>query len=333
MSNRNNSGMFTLLASILIALCLLVIQPPVRAQENYTPEEYKAYEEINAESTAAKKMALIVQFLKQNPKSGLRQHVIAAYYGIVKELEAGQRWSQAISFGEQFLGVVPDDQVTYSLLTMAYQRTNNDKQFVVFGEKAFERSPNGALAYALAKAYRDMGNTAKFVQWGEKTVGFMPDNLEVLLDLTKTFGMMRRNAEAAKYARQTLKAAQGASKPAATDEKVWKDFTNNLYATCYGVIGTAAYEARDYATAITNLENSLKFFKRSELAYYYLGLSYWQQNKIDMAMLNLAKAYLFGGSSAQAAKQNLDNLYRSTHKQSLAGQERVIARAKEELSK
>jgi tetratricopeptide (TPR) repeat protein len=128
-----------------------------------------------------------------------------------------------------------------------------------------------------------------------------------------------------------LKAFQPATKPEAMAEKDWKAFSTHLYATCYYIVGSSAFETRDYANAVSNLESSTKYFSRNEMAYYKLAQAYWQQNRIDLAMKNFAKAYLLNGSSSRAARQYLDQLYKSTHQQSLVGIERVIEKAKEEL--
>ena len=48
-------------------------------------------------------------------------------------------------------------------------------------------------------------------------------------------------------------------------------------------------------------------------------------------MKNFAKAYLLKGNTSKAAKQYLDNLYKSSHQNTLVGLERVIAKAQEEL--
>jgi tetratricopeptide (TPR) repeat protein len=218
-------------------------------------------------------------------------------------------------------------------LATGYQRTNNMKQFVVFGERAYERKADGNLAYYLAMAYKDLQDDAKYLQWGEKALVHLPDNYKLLLDMATAYAKASRTAQAAKYARQFIKVIGTTTKPEGTDEKVWREYVNNGLASCHGIVGNVAYEAKDYKTAIANLESSVKYYKRNGLAYYYLGLSYWQQNNVSMAMLDLAKAYLLGGPSAQAAKQHLDNLYKSTHNQTLTGQERVIARAKEDLMK
>jgi len=304
-----------------------------RAQEQaqYTAEEYKAYQAVTAEADPAKKAEMVVAFLKERPQSTLRPHVIGDYQKMMQELDKSGNSASVIAAGEQFITAVPDDILTISLLATAYQKTKNNAKFVVYGEKVFDASPNGNIAYYLAKAYLEMKNDAKFVVWGEKTVGFMPDNYEILLELTKVFGEARRYPQAIKYGRMCLKAFQSATKPEAMAEKDWKAFSTHLYATCYYIVGSSGFETKDYTTAVSNLESSTKYFSRNEMAYYKLAQSYWQQNRIDLAMKNFAKAYLLNGSSSRAARQYLDQLYKSTHQQSLVGIERVIEKAKEEL--
>ena len=67
------------------------------------------------------------------------------------------------------------------------------------------------------------------------------------------------------------------------------------------------------------------------MACDYLGMSYWRQNKLDAAMLNFAKAYIIKGLTASSAKQYLDQIWKSGHRNSLAGVDRVIARAQQDL--
>ncbi len=319
----------------LLFTAVLVLAPmklPGQEQEaKYTVEEYKAYQDIAAETSAAKKTGLVVTFLKTYPQSALKPNVVAAYQGMMNGLQGAKNWQEMITLGKQFLSVAPDDIYTISMVATAYQQSKNYPQFVAFGEKAFAHKATPNLAYYLAKAYLEMGDNAKFLQWGEKTAQLMPDNHEILLELTRRFGAIQNNAQAAKYARLAIKAMQNAKMPEGTPEATWRAYQSNLYGICYAVIGNVASENRDYNTAVTNLENSLKYFKLNELVYYNLGLSYWQLNKIDLAMLNLAKAYVLQKSTSKAAKQHLDNLYKSTHQQSLVGQERIIARAQAEL--
>jgi tetratricopeptide (TPR) repeat protein len=306
---------------------------PGQEQEapKYTVEEYKAYQDIASEASPVKKTGLVVTFLKTYPQSALKPNVVAAYQGAINDLQKAQNWQEIITLGHQYLAAASDDIFTISMLATAYQQSKNYRQFVAFGEKVFAHKPTPNIAYYLAKAYLEMNDNPKFLQWGEKTAQLMPENHEILLELTRRFGASQNNAQAAKYARLAIKAMQSAKMPEGTPEQTWKQYQTNLYGICYAVTGNVAYENRDYNSAVTNLENALKYYKKNDLVYYNLGQSYWQLNKIDMAMLNLAKAYLLNGSTSRAAKGHLDNLYKTTHQQSLAGEDRIITRAQQEL--
>jgi Tetratricopeptide repeat len=306
-------------------------ETPKQEPGKYTAEEYKAFQAITAEADPAKKADLLVKFIQERPQSALRQNVVADYYGMLQKLQGEEKWTELVSAGERFLTVVPDDELTVSALAAGYQKTKDQKKFVVFAEKVFAKKPEGTTAYYLTQAYKDLKNDAKYIEWGEKTVSLMPDNHEILLELTKKFGEAKKNAQAAKYARQTIKALQSTSKPEGATDKQWKDYTTHAYATCYNVIGNVAYEQQDYGTAITNLENTLKYYNKNDLAYYNLAHSYWQKGQVDLAMKNFAKTYILKTPRSAAAKQHLDNLYRSTHQNTLTGVERVIAKAQEEL--
>ena len=328
-------ALFASLSQLLIVLSLVTFcvgsPQPLFGQDQYTAEEYKAYEEVTAENDPVQKVGLVIKFFKQYPKSALSQHVNAAYMQAMNGFQKNQQWNQIINLGEQYVSVNPDDTYTMALLTGAYQQTKSYQRFVAFGEKVFARQPSGNLAYYLTKAYQELGNDAKYLQWGEKTVSLMPNNVEILVELARRTGMAKRNADAAKYSGLCVKALDAATKPEGTPDATWNQYKTSSYATCYAIAGNVAYERNDYANAIKNLESSVRYYKRNDLAYYYLGLSYWQQNKVDIAMLNLAKAFILKGNASASAKQHLDNLYKSTHGQSLVGQDRVIARAQQDL--
>jgi tetratricopeptide (TPR) repeat protein len=322
-------------SAAVVLLCILML-PNGRAQEpeqKYTMEEYKAFEAIGAEPEAAKKTALIMQFLKERPQSTLRPNVLGAYQSLMTSLQSAKKWGDLISAGEQFLALTPDDFYTVALLATGYQETKNYGKFVTAGEKVFEKGPSGNLAYYLAKAYLELRNQAKFLQWGEKTISLIPDNHEMLLEMTKQYGDARKFQLAIKTGKTCLKVIQAATKPEATPDKSWKDYVTNVNATCYYIIGYGSAELKDYNSAVANLETSTKYYKRNEMAYYRMAESFWQLNNIGQAMLNFAKAYLLGGNVSKPAKQHLDNLWKTTHQQSLKGQEVVIAKAKEELSR
>src|SRR5262249_47660892 len=137
-------SLFLFIVTMVSAAVSLAQEPP-----KYTAEEYKAFQELKAETDAAKKTALVVQFLKNRPQSTLREHVIAAYQEMMNGLQSAQKWPELATAGEQVLEALPDDVYTVSMLATAYQETKNFPKFVVYGEKVFAKNPNGNLAYYL----------------------------------------------------------------------------------------------------------------------------------------------------------------------------------------
>jgi hypothetical protein len=320
-----------LLAFILGFVVLVHPSPKAFAQEanpQYTVEEYNAYQAITAEADATKKMEMILNFVKTYPKSTLKPHIANDFEGALKNLQDAKKWTQIVTLGKQFLTVFPDDAYAIALILAAFEETKNYAQLAVFGEEQYKVKPSPELAYSLARAYRSTGNTAKLVQWAEKVVAGDPDNYEMLFELARTYGDMDRQAEADKYAKQCLKSILAAKKPEATPENTWTDYTRQIQMACYFISGNAAFKRSDYAGAISNLENSLKFNSRNGMAYYFLGQSYWQSQKIDLALMNFAKGSLIEGPTKAPARQYLENLYKQTHRNSLVGIEKIVEAAK-----
>lgn len=334
MNSARNSITWKAFIIVLLACCVVTLtNTRAMAQDpsTYTEEQYKVYTDMQAEKAGAQKIALALKFLQTWPKSGLREHVVSQYHQAMTEFQKAGAWSQIMSNGEKFLSLVPDDTTTIGLLAQGYQQQNNPRQFVVFGEKIFSKNPNANLAYMLAKSYQELGNDAKFIQWGEKTVSLNPGNHEILMALAKSYSVAKQGAEATKYANQCIKALESAKKPETVNDTQWKDYVNGSLAQCYAIIGNSFYDRKVLPQAIANLEKSLTYYKRNDVAYYFLGMSYWQSNKSAEAMLNFAKAYLLKGQTAAASKQYLDQLYKSGNRGSLAGQERVIEMARKQL--
>ena len=319
----------TLLSILFVAG--LALSPSLTWAQEPTEEEYKALTDLQAEKDVSKKADMIFAFLKEKPKSAYRPNVMAEYQKIIFDLKNAKQWNNIIAIGDKFLDVAPGDDFTEAALTQAYAETNNMKGFATYGEKAYSQKPSAALAMEIAKAYQKLGNDAKYNQWREKVLAQDPDNVEILIDMTQRYQASNNTAQALKYAKMCLNALPTAKKPEEIDAAKWKNTTDAGYAVAYGVIGANAYQNNRYAEAIKNFESSVKYYKRNESAYYHLGLSYWQQNKLQPAMLNFAKAYVIRGATSASAKKYLDQLYKSSNRNSLAGVERIIERAQQDL--
>jgi tetratricopeptide (TPR) repeat protein len=320
---------------VFIAGCVMIVRPHLTAiaQENpqYTVEEYDAYKAITRESDPVKKMDLITQFFKTYPKSTLKPNVTADFQEALKNLRDAKKWPQVIALGRQFLTAVPDDAYVVALVAEGYSETKNFQQFVIFGEATYKTNPSGNLAYAMAKAYKELSNNVKYLEWGEKTIAALPDNYETILEMAIIYSDNQRIAESDKYAKQCLKVLQAAKKPEQMSERDWAAYTSRAYQACYLIIGSSAYQRQEYTAAIPQLENSLKYNARNDMALYWLGDCYWQARNTAQALRNYAKASLLNGRAAVPAKTKLENLYKQTHQNSLTGLDRVIASAKAEL--
>jgi tetratricopeptide (TPR) repeat protein len=319
----------TLLSVLFVAG--LALSPSLTWAQEPTEEEYKALTDLQAEKDILKKADMIFAFLKEKPKTAYRPNVMAEYQKVIIDLKNAKRWNEIISLGDKLLDVAPGDDFTEAALTQAYAETNNMKGFATYGEKAYSQKPSAALAMAIAQAYQKIGNDAKYNQWREKVLAQDPDNVEILIDMTKRYQASNNTAQALKYAKMCLDALPTAKKPEGIDAATWKNTTDAGYAVAYGVIGANAYQNNRYAEAISNLSSAVKYYKNMDLAYYYMGMSYWRQNKLEPAMLNFAKAYILKGSTSASAKKYLDQLWASSHRNSLAGVERVLDRARQDL--
>jgi hypothetical protein len=330
MASHSVSYLSKTLLSILFVFGL-VLGPRVMWAQEATEEDFNAYTAIQNEKDVSKKAEMAFSFLKEKPKSAYKEHVMAEYQKIIIELNNQKNWNQIIALGDKFLDVAPNDTFTSNALAKAYGETNNTKGFATFGERAFTQKPSAALALEISRAYQKLGNDAKYMQWREKVLSLDPENVEILIDMTQKYSASQNIAQALKYARVLLKVLPTAKKPAEISDQAWKAQTDAGYAVAYGVIGYNAYQNKNYTEAINNFNNSVKYYKRNDVAYYHLGLSYWQQNKLSPAMLNLAKAYIIKGSLAASAKKYLDQIWMSGHRNSLAGEQAVIDAASQDL--
>ncbi|MBP1622769.1 MAG: hypothetical protein H6Q07_789 [Acidobacteria bacterium] len=329
MNSPSVSYLSRTLLSILFAAALVLTPAMVQAQD-YTEEDYKVFQDVQAEKSDAKKVDMIVKFLQEKPKNGLRPNLIAEAQKVIVEQSNAKNWNQVIALGDKIVDVAPNDNTVINAMTVAYSETNNMKGFAAFGEKAYASKPSPELARAISAAYQKIGNDAKALQWREKVLAADPDNVQVLIDTMKKHAASQNNAQAVKYANQCLKVLPTAQKPGGMDEQSWKTTTDSAYAVAYSVLGQDAFQKNQYSLAIKHLDNAVKYYKRNDGAYYMLGMSYWQGRNLNAAMLNFAKAYIIKGSVANSAKQQLDKIFAST-KTTPAAQQRVMERAQQDL--
>jgi tetratricopeptide (TPR) repeat protein len=318
----------TFLCTLLF--CLASTITAARAQE-YSEEETKAYEEIKAATDPVKKIELSTKFFMAKPKTSVKDNVLYEYHNALQELREAKNWTSIINLCDKFLDANPSDETTFGFLTAAYESTGNTKGFATFGEKTYAAKPSPQLASAIAYAYLKLENDAKFLPWGEKVLANDPDNVVIAGEVTGKYLKARNYPQATKYARICLKALPTAKKPDNVEAQNWKNYTDTYYFNAYYSLGAAAFEGNQFAQAIPNLENAAKYNKKFDITYYCLGMSYWQTNKMQPAMLNFAKAVILKGNVAASSKQNLEKIWKGSHRGALTGIDTVYERAKQDL--
>ena len=261
MASHKVSYISKTLLSILFIAGMVLAPVKVWAQEP-TEEEYKSLTDIQAEKDVTKKADMIFSFLKEKPKTAYRPNVVAEYQKIMDQFGDEKNWNRIVALGERFIDIAPNDDFTERYLTAAYSATNNNKGFVTYAEKAYASKPSTALAVEIAKAYKKLGNDAKYMQWREKILASDPENIEILIDMVQRYQASNNTAQALKYAKLCLQALPTAKKPEGLDAQAWKNMTDAGYAVAYGVIGANAYQSQNYAVAITNLSNAIKYTEK-----------------------------------------------------------------------
>lgn len=305
-----------------LALLLLTVHA-----QDYTEEEYNQYQAIEAETDAGAKTDMIVKFFADHPESSLKPYIVSSFQRLISDLCQKKQWAEAITTGSKFLSAVPDDSVTIGAMAYAYSASNNQKGFVTFGTKAYDANPNKELAYSIAEAHLRLGNETEFLKWGDRVLEYSPDNVTILAQLLN----LTTGARQEKYAGMALKALPNAKKPDDISDQVWKETVNASYAMSYGSLGAAAYQNGRYNEAVKHLSSAVKYNKKNETAYFFLGMSYWRINQIDPAMMNFARADVLGGSTASQAKKYLQQLWSNSHGGSVGGMESLIRKAQEEF--
>ena len=139
-------------------------------QEEYTEEEYDAWEKATNEPDLDKRQAALVAFLEKWPKSKLKPHIVPAYQKLLYEYQQKQNYAKLGSAAEAWLKYEPDDFTGIAFTAEAAQKLGQDQKFIEYGQKVCAKKPSADLALLLAQSYKKIGDKAKYLEWVEKTL-------------------------------------------------------------------------------------------------------------------------------------------------------------------
>jgi tetratricopeptide (TPR) repeat protein len=339
-----STGLITLFAIFLCMISWRVQIASAQAQKveippdsNYMYEKDRAViDEIKAKETDSQKRAdALVAWVKNNPRATRAIAYAAFAYGEVVSgiLKSGDA-QKALTMIQTFQTAAPADTSLVPLQMSAYYQAKNFAKAAEIGEKIYSEKPSLEMANSLYTIYGQMNppNADKMLVYGEKLVAEVPIEKSYLaaLQLAQIYAQRRNTDKALQYFTKVMD-VYGDKVPTGYKEADW----NAVRAVAFAAMAADSYMKKDYPKATELYTKVITFApKTDELAcqaWYYIGMAKWQGKDQKAAIEPFAYAYVIGKSLSPKAKDNLDNLWKAEHNDSLDGLDAVIAKAKSDL--
>ena len=321
---------FVILAAVIVGS----LAPPVLGQDkkvSYSIKEYQVYNAAVSVKDPVKRENAILGYLKTKPNAELYKYALNNYLAMIQASQKKGDSRRVLSAGEKLLKVEPNNMNVLGASLDAAYRLQQHQKVIAYGEKFYATKPSPGIELALANAFLATNQNAKFLIYAPKACSNLEpkDTYALLAKLTSIQVEQKKWGPASKYGKQTLEGFKTAKKGAATPQAEWDKYVKRQRAIAHAAIARNAAERRNWGAAISNYNQALRADSwvglRGE-AFYYTGMGRWRQGQIDAAM----KAFGRGSkqSSAPHAKPCrtfLEQLYKSTHNDSLAGIEEFVA--------
>lgn len=290
--------------------------PAAREVESQPPEEVAAYFKITQTQDAEQRVALIEDFLKKYPESRynstLHQLASATYQQL-------NNYEKLVEHGEKSLQALPASPTLLSVLALAYAYHGE-------ADKAIDRASR-SIELLEKLTVPANANPAKF---NEDRNQYLASNYASLGSAFLT------KYEAARKARQQSSPAVPAAPEKTIDAPAARPAPANPAKPAEPAkAASGSAPSADPDTEMIHLAKSQSYFTRAlelnpkyDFAQFQMGVVYAYQNRAEQAMQAFARTIALGGSFAEMGRQNLEAIYKVTHKNSLEGLEELIAKAK-----
>jgi tetratricopeptide (TPR) repeat protein len=296
----------------------------------YTKEEYEEFQKALTNPDVVARCQGLFQFLKAHPNSKLNEHIVGNIPPLLNQLYQEKKMSELGPLAEEFLKYKPEDLLALGVATEAFYTSKNYDKAALFGEILYGKKPTAQVAQLLAHCFLEMKNDAKFASFAEKALAEMDPKAGFFFSAKLSYYYAERKdiPRAAQYCQKMLAAFGEGEIPPGYNSDNW----GKEKARSYAIMARNLYERKQYGQAVTAYNNSLKFFKQNDEAYYYLGMCYWQMQDTTTAMKQFAKAVSINKNFAKSARNYLEGLYKATHSGSLDGIENLLRTASGELN-
>jgi tetratricopeptide (TPR) repeat protein len=299
-------------------------------------DEAEAFTGLQSEQAPAKKVELAEAFVAKYPNSDYVQYAhtfrVSAYSQLGKPKEAIAAAEQAIDttikYGEKLVAKADADAKLTDKDKEALKKKDKNAVFLDKSSPQFQtfmsQSEQRILAFyqTIIQSYQQLNDAAKMTEWGEKALGFKPDDLTTLAMLSNVMAerppsneeektkQMKRAEEMAKQALTLLptflSSPEGANIPAAGKAEL----TSQLNYT----LGLIYLHQKKLSDSEQEFLAALKAKPNDPVTYYRLGIAYVQNMKNDLAMDALGKSVFLKGVSEAGARDILKQLYVNKNK-------------------
>ena len=328
---------FLLVLGWSVGTASLLAQEPVELPEGVAPESEWAYgkhleqlEEIMKVSDLAAREQQLETFMKKlHPKSKILQYYESFFSRTVADYEKAGQTQEANALPNKMLKLFPNSIALLSQTLRAAIQKQDYAKAIEMGERLQAIKPDKQTAVLLAQSYIATNNGPKAAEYSQKALDAMgPKDGFYFAYWLATYHTGQRNVgKAVQYYEMLLKAyPQGT--PSGWQAAQW----NTLKGTAYTTLARAAYDKENFAAAIQNYTESLKYAPTNDLAYLSMGLSYWKLQQLEPAMEAFAKAVVLDKDYAAKSQEYLEQIYKPLNGDSLDGLDGVLAKARTALN-
>ena len=287
-------GLLSLVATLV--LFALVLPAGLMAQEGKFVE-YSYYKKAMETKDPVEKERMFTEFSQKFPESEYYPHMVyECRKYLVALIQAKQFDKVADLIGKLGEKMQNDCQME---LAQSYYVKEDFAKYLEVTEKIYAAKAVPELAMYMALAAFRGNNQAAY----DKYVAELskPESLKLLIDLNYTiFDMCKQKNDPIKAEEFSLKvvaAFETAGFPASIDKPAgfpanadWNQYLNQVLSPCLGYAGYAHYKADKYDSAVDLFTKEIRVQPKDAAAYYYIGLIYNKQGKMDQVGPFFAKA-------------------------------------------
>jgi tetratricopeptide (TPR) repeat protein len=299
-------------------------------------DEFDAFNALQTQQAPDKKVEMAEAFIAKYPTSDFNQYAqtirLTGYSQLGKSKEAIAAGEQAIDatvkFGEKLVAKADSDSKLTDKDKEAIRKKDKNAVFLDKNSPQFQAFMNQSeqrilgVHQAIIQLYQQLNDAAKMIEWGEKALGFKPDDLNTLMMLSNVMAerppvkedekatQMKRAEEFANQALAAMPAFFASSEAANLPATAKADLTSQAHYT----LGLILLHQKKLGQAEQEFLTALKSKPNDPITYYRLGIAYVQDMKNDLAMEALGKSVFLKGVSEAGARDVLKQLWVNKNK-------------------